>query len=165
MTSTNEAISSLCGTKEEYAKAKNELKNISDFLEKNQNYFLNLAESKIKETEFPYGFYTGKNISKFQVIRPYIHFEFINIENFEKQILSAIECLLSIESFWIENKKPDEYGILFFDIVKDSEKHDIINFIKNDKLGILIGANALSSGTIFGFVMLNVCLVERNKKN
>ena len=165
MTSINEAISSLCGTKEEYAKAKNELKNISDFLEKNQNHFLDLAEAAIKETGFPYGFYSGKSISKFQIIRPYIHFEFTDFSNLKKQIQSAIKNLLSINSFWIENKKSDEYGILFFDIVKDSEKHDIINFIKNDKLGILVGANALSSGTIFGFVMLNVCLVERNKKN
>ena len=165
MTSTNEAISSLCGTKEAYIKAKTELKNIADFLEKNQNHFLDLAEAAIKETEFPHGFYSGKSISKFQIIRPYIHFEFTDFSNLKKQIQSAIEDLLSTKSFWIEEKKPDKYGILFFDIIKDSEKHDIINFIKNDKFGILVGANALSSGTIFGFVMLNVCLVERNKKN
>lgn len=164
MTSTNEAISSLCGTKEAYTKAKFELKNIADFLYNNQNFFLDLANIKINETGFPYGFYQGKSISKFQIIRPYIHFEFTNFSDLKEKIQSSIEKLLSANSFWIEEKTPDKYGILFFDIVKDSEKHDIINFIKNDKFGILVGANALSSGTIFCFVMLNVCLIEKTKK-
>ena len=86
MTSTNEAISSLCGTKEAYAKAKSELKNIADFLYNNQNFFLDLASIKINETGFPYGFYQGKSISKFQIIRPYIHFEFTNFSDLKEKI-------------------------------------------------------------------------------